>query len=136
MLDFYTVYRVTMLDPKGDAMSTMVAVGIAPSKDGASLIWQVPGSQRGRRYTGEFAEESSDRSVFIAVVPNPKYNPMPIVFEVLTKERLDEMGPAHITGYAHLKEQLSSDKEVQNFYLTNFLPDYWRERYESDHRYK
>jgi hypothetical protein len=133
MFNFYTAYRVTLSYPN----IQYVALGIHPIKDESGVIYLIPGSDMGRKIVGQIIKDDGDTIEMLDKrTKDPSGNPVHMVFERLTLERLLEMGSKQIEGFGQLQKSLKSDDDVQVFYQTNFLYDYWLDSYKNGERYE
>lgn len=114
-----------------------VAVGVHETKNGDGIIYLIPGTEMGRKIVGKIIKD--DGSTFELLDERskaPDGKQVQMIFEKLTLELLLEMGSRQIVDLDQLKKTLKSDEDVQMFYQSNFLQDYWSDAYKSGIRYE
>lgn len=120
MIEFRCVYLLTSIPESAREIVTGVF-----SKNGEVLYLS---SGEPHQKFGELKETEDGFELVDKIHRAEDGSPVIWKFEVFTLKHLDAMR-ASINCFAQLRKELVSEDLLQNFYLENFLPEYWEERY-------
>jgi len=136
-MDFKSAYRVTkLLDGEPQSYEAFVALGVVQLETSKlGLDWFRFCRNNAVRFDadifGRVVEDTGDRVVVSDARENLEIaQDVQWVFEFLTVDRWQEMIANEAVSGAR-GDEFATDDDLQNYYLLDYLPDYWTERKES-----